>query len=377
MKRISTLFSMVLFTMFVNAQSINETFESYSSLSQLTNKCWSFTGVGLSTTSGIMSSKSLQVIPTTSAGGSANSNTAEIVTPYINLQAGTALTFKIKLSNDLSTQADRTVQVRTLSFAGVYSSVLATVTFDKNSTSASAHTVAVAINATSIQKLVLNITGNGDGNTWLFIDDFIYASTFIYNAPYGCSSYAVPIILPVKLLSFSGNIANQKLKLQWTVAENEKGEHFKIEKSADGKDFKSIGLVFTTEKAGTEHYSYSEASEASATYFRLKVVNKDNSISYSKVVLLKTGNEMMSSNLSIVQNPVEGNLSLQYNVVTAGVQKVVIYNAAGSKVFATQINLQKGINVVSLPLNGSVKAGIYVLEVSNERDRATARVVKK
>ncbi len=82
MKRISTLFSLLVFAAASNAQTINETFENYSSLSELTNNCCSFSGVGLSTTTGITGTKSLVIIPTTSAGGSGNSNIAQIITPF-------------------------------------------------------------------------------------------------------------------------------------------------------------------------------------------------------------------------------------------------------------------------------------------------------
>src|SRR5215207_9943106 len=98
------------------AQTINEGFESASSLTDLTNNCWSFVGVSFSTTTGITGTHSLQVIPTTSGGATVggNANTAMIVTPYINFVANTNLAVSIKLSSNLATQAERTVKARLL-----------------------------------------------------------------------------------------------------------------------------------------------------------------------------------------------------------------------------------------------------------------------
>ena len=230
MKKISTLCALVLFSAFSYAQTINETFENYSNATELTDKCWSLSGVGLTKTTGITGNSSLFITPTTSAGTSTNSNIGQIVTPYINLQAGVDLTFKIKLSNKLSTQATRTIQASLLDFSGVYSPVLVTLTLDKNSSFTSAYTVTVPITASGIKKLVIDITGKGDGNSYLFVDDLTYLSTYNYNAPYACGS--APVILPIKLTSFSGSLVNNKVQLKWTVTENETGDRFEWKKAS-------------------------------------------------------------------------------------------------------------------------------------------------
>ncbi|MFN2438584.1 MAG: hypothetical protein ABR503_05255 [Chitinophagaceae bacterium] len=375
MKKISTLFALVLTATLVTAQTINETFENYSSTTDLTNKCWSLSGAGLSTTAGITGTKSLVIIPTTSAGGSANSNTAQIMTPYINLQAGVNVTFKIKLSNDLSTQATRIIQARLLDFAGVYSSVLVTLTLDKNSTSASAYIVTVPIASAGIKKLVLDITGNGDGNSSLFLDDIIYSSTYNYDAPYACGSNGSFSTLPVKLTSFSCSLINTKAQLKWTVEANETGDRFEIERSIDGRNFSTASVIFITNKIGSESYSYNETKTLDGgAYYRIKIINKDNSVSYSSVVYLKNASEKTLEKITLLQNNTQS-IAFSFNASITEPAVVNLYNAAGIKMYSLNITTKKGANTVIENVR-NLSHGIYILEVASTTQRLSVKLNK-
>ncbi len=375
MKKISTLCALVFSAVFLKAQTINETFENYSNTTELTNQCWSLSGVGLTKTTGITGNSSLVIVPTTSAGGSTNSNIGQIVTPYINLQAGTDLTFKIKLSNKLSTQATRTINASLLDFYGTYSPVLVTLTLDKNSSFTSAYTVTVPITASGTQKLVIDITGNGDGNSYLFVDDLTYLSTYNYNAPYACGS--APIILPIKLTSFSGSIANNKVQLKWAVADNETGDRFEMEKSINGQNFTVSTILFTTSKIGNESYLYNEAMALEGgAYYRIKIINKDNSISYSNVVFLKNNSGITTEKITLLKNNLPSSLSFSLNSTNTEAAKVNLYNAAGVKVYSSDINIQKGINTIAQDTYKNLAHGMYILEVASTTKRIAVKLNK-
>ena len=72
------------------------------------------------------------------------------------------------------------------------------------------------------------------------------------NAPYthpgGCAFESIP--LPVKLLSFQGGLSKTQTQLNWTVAENETGNYFEVERSSDGKNFTTVAVISTTQKTG-------------------------------------------------------------------------------------------------------------------------------
>jgi len=60
---------------------------------------------------------------------------------------------------------------------------------------------------------------------------------------------------------------------------------FEIEKSTNGKAFKTAALVFGTEKTGDENYKFFEKAVSKKIYYRIKMVGKNNSVIYSEVLI--------------------------------------------------------------------------------------------
>jgi hypothetical protein len=182
--------------------------------------------------------------------------------------------------------------------------------------------------------------------------------------------------LPLQLISFQGNVDNNKAGLQWSVAENETGYSFELEKSFDGIHFTTAALIFTTTKTGAENYSYKE-SIPQTSFYRLKMINKDNSISYSKVIRLTVENNAADNQIRILQNPVSSLLQFTYKVSSNESSRVNIYSASGVKVFSTQLLTAKGINTYLLNLKSDITAGIYLLEIINGNERTVSRFIKE
>lgn len=184
--------------------------------------------------------------------------------------------------------------------------------------------------------------------------------------------------LPVKLINFAGSTANNKAQLRWSVADNETGDHFQVLRSADGKNFTETGVVFINGKVGAESYTFADKTDLdAATYYKLKVVNKDKSVSYSNVIILKNATTKSATGVSILKNPVESTVTFTYTASTATQSNVAIYNASGVKVYSSRLSSQKGINAVSLPLDSHMAAGTYILEVTNGAERMVTKLLKK
>jgi hypothetical protein len=376
MKRISTLLSLLAISAISNAQNISESFENYSTLAPLTNNCWSFTDVNLTTTSGITGTHSLTVLPATSNGGSsATPRIGQIMTPYINLIAGTSITLNAKISNRLSTTGTRTVSARFLDLAGNYTPVVATVTFDRSTNAAGTYSLTIPVAASEVKKLVIDVNGAGDGNTYLLMDDFTYASTFNTSAPYACGSST--IALPIKLLGFSGHLDNHTVKLQWSVADNHTGDRFEIQKSTNGSTFNATSILFTTAAVGNESYTYNDPAAFTTTvYYRIKIVNKNNTTSFSPVVTVK-GAAVENKNIRLMQNPVQETMNLQYTSAVKATMSLNIYTMTGVKVQATTLTVNEGMNSLTLPLVSSVSKGMYVATLSSGNEHTTIKFSKK
>jgi hypothetical protein len=176
-------------------------------------------------------------------------------------------------------------------------------------------------------------------------------------------SLAPQSTLPLQLINFQGNINNNKASLEWSVAENETGNSFELERSFDGTHFNSTALIFTTSKTGSEKYSYKESIDRTS-FYRLKMINKDNSISYSKIIRLSV-EEATGNQIKILQNPAGSSLQFSYSTTSNESTKVNIYTITGAKVFSTELQSQTGTNTFMLTLNSKMNKGFYILETLN------------
>ena len=95
-------------------------------------------------------------------------------------------------------------------------------------------------------------------------------------------------VLPLKLINFLGEVRNESAVLNWQV-ENEKNiDQFIIERKTEGHPFKTIGNVLKkTVPTSFDSYSFTDPDYLAATnFYRLKIVYKDFSSEYSKILSL-------------------------------------------------------------------------------------------
>ncbi len=184
------------------------------------------------------------------------------------------------------------------------------------------------------------------------------------------------IPLPITLLSFQGSLSKNEAQLQWNVADNHTGDFFEVEKSNDGKNFSTAAVIATTQVQGNASYQYKESAQTS-TYYRLKIVNKDRSVSYSKVLLMKAHTQGSSNAVTLLQNPVQQTLAFSFTSSTASVNEIAIYNLVGAKVHVEKMMVQKGNNTVTLKLANNLTSGTYILEVKNNLERTTTKFIKQ
>ena len=120
----------------------------------------------------------------------------------------------------------------------------------------------------------------------------------VFYQPVAAKETMVPFISPTplpsptatvsaKVISFHGSISNEKAILQWTVSANENAAQFEVEKSSDGKNFTMAALVFGTDKANTDNYQFYEKKGAKEITYRIKIINKNQSVEYSSLVDIK------------------------------------------------------------------------------------------
>jgi hypothetical protein len=333
-------------------------------LTTLRGSCWQFTGMDIADPGIVNDTKSLYN----------NLNvTASVITPYINLSAGTTLSFNYRLAGVIRNAAKRYINVSLIDINGAITSI-GSVQLDKTTPDGVLPFSYQYTSVTSsVQKLRIELTTGAEGKTDVHLDNIATTSTFNTSGLYNCNASA-PITLPIQLKSFQGLVVADKAQLTWTVADNASGSHFEVERSLDGKDFTTIALVNPTTATGDESYSYKD-NAPEAAYYRLRVVNTTKAVSYSNVVFLKRQGAA-STSISLLQNPVETTLRFSFVSGSTAPTEVAVYNMTGVKVFHTSLQALKGLNTLTSTLDGSIQSGTYVLEVTNKTTRSVAKFVK-
>jgi hypothetical protein len=151
--------------------------------------------------------------------------------------------------------------------------------------------------------LVLNTNGS---YTFTPANGFNGAVNFPYQTcdngtPQACANATLYLLvyptftLPLDLISFNAVIVNNDVKLSW-VSENQVNvSHFEIERSPDGfAGFTKLGQALVNNSLSGSYVFTDVNAKLFFTkgYYRLKIVDIDGKITYSKIVLVNFGNSI-------------------------------------------------------------------------------------
>ena len=224
--------------------------------------------------------------------------------------------------------------------------------------------------------------GNADGNSsdsTIMFPQHAYIPMF---QPYGGGQSdgwtGAPIfgvtILPLNLLSFTGEQADKKHLLHWITSQEQNTSHFDVERSADGIHFIKLGTVAAAGNSAVQrNYNFTDTDPMQGNnFYRLKMFDIDGSLKYSNIILLKlSGN----TTLSIYPNPTAKTL----NVLLGGVTDNSTINAAildANGKIVNNIQVKKTGNAISFDVE-RLTAGMYLLRVSWNNETSVWRFVKE
>jgi len=189
---------------------------------------------------------------------------------------------------------------------------------------------------------------------------FGIASKFTGTSPNGFTTDIVQA-LPVVFTSFYAKVQGNYIVLNWGTAQEKDNSHFEIEKSADGRNWKNIAVVFGNGTTNDAHnYSYTDRSEnGTAVYYRIRQVDIDGNAIYSTVKSIRSGEAKSDAHIfAASKNTI--NVDLNSNSKTN--LQVVVVNMSG-QVIAKQLYSNASYRVsIQVP---QVTTGMYLVQVSD------------
>lgn len=184
--------------------------------------------------------------------------------------------------------------------------------------------------------------------------------------------YGADVLLPLKIISFTGERRSGTSYLQWITTNEKDVDDFEIQRSYDGITFVTIGHLPARNTSRQEQYNYEDRSPLQGiAYYRIKSVDTDNKFSYTKIVAVSEN--QFSNNSFLVLNPARSVITIFNKSGYEGQFEYRLFNTGGQLVLKGNVNMSLNSSAV-LPV-ASQSAGVYVLELSNSKTRFRQKVL--
>lgn len=181
-----------------------------------------------------------------------------------------------------------------------------------------------------------------------------------YDAWQGATcGFTFSAILPVELLSFSCTQSGKYSALKWETATEKELSCFLIERSADGVHFDPTGKLQAAGNSDEEkQYEWTDRHPLNgANFYRLAMVDKDGSVSYSRIEMVAHG---LGGPIAVVPNPATDHIRVIMPDTEDDVQ-VTVFNSLGSIVLQTS-----AISDQMLALPYGTAPGMYIVHLVSE-----------
>ncbi len=223
-------------------------------------------------------------------------------------------------------------------------------------------------------------TGGGtlspaDGEGRRVADGYALRSGLSSFSQFGIGRAEAVAPLPVTLVSWRAVAQGSVAVLSWATAQELGISRYEVERSLDGRRFKSLGVV-SARGGASAAYSYRDAQlgqlpSAQPVYYRLRVVEPGKPDAYSSVVSLQ-----VSAKVALVVWPTIFSAELHLDGTGLGedMQRVELLDAQGRVVLAQALPV--GSTTATLSGQG-LAAGLYLLRVTTDTQRYQQRVVRE
>jgi len=183
-------------------------------------------------------------------------------------------------------------------------------------------------------------------------------------------------VLPVKLVDFTSTLAGSQVNLNWKAVTEENVSTYEIEKSTDGRNYYTIGVVRAmTNVAVEKKYAFSDKNPGNTgtIYYRIKAVDINGAKTYSSVAVVRL--KFSKIPVSILPNPVNNELNITVNSTQNNKGEILITDASGSTVKHLFVNFPTGQHQQKVDM-AAFSAGIYFVKIKNGSTQTVLKCVK-
>ena len=187
---------------------------------------------------------------------------------------------------------------------------------------------------------------------------------------------SVSKILPFNLDIFTATPADCHAVISWTTSNESSISSFVAEQSFDNVYFTAIGSVNAAGNNGMFNYNINATQASGKSYYRLKIISKDGSVSYSKVVeCLNTCSD--PEYMKVYPNPVTSydRLFVKFGTAYRGNTTIRIFNAIGQIILEDHFIVSNADNLVPVEVR-RFASGTYFISLLTEKGKLIGSVQK-
>ena len=166
-------------------------------------------------------------------------------------------------------------------------------------------------------------------------------------------------LLPTKLSAFNASRTGDAVSIKWTSVSEIDADHYEVEASSDGRNFKVIANVAAIGKPGAQEYSFTDHTLFVGTrYYRLRMVDHSGASTTSRIASVRSAEQ---SSTSIYPNPASDVIHIS-NGTPMSDAKAELFSAGG--VLVRHIEINDGSTSAQINVHGLTK-GVYHLRLQN------------
>ena len=185
-------------------------------------------------------------------------------------------------------------------------------------------------------------------------------------------------VLPIDLLDFTAvQRTDHTVGLAWQTGQESNSHYIEVQRSGDGQHFTPIGQVAAAGNSNlVRDYAFTDATPlAGNNFYRLRLVDLDNSFKYSKVLQIRP--TVAGKSIEVFSNPFHDQIGLRIAAIVSDRLVLSLMDATGRICLKQSVNAQPGNNFVNLYPSAGMAAGVYFLHIQGSHTDQTIRVLKQ
>ena len=182
------------------------------------------------------------------------------------------------------------------------------------------------------------------------------------------------LILPVEWGSFTGEMTEQGVELNWSTLLEKNNDYFILEHSADGLNFSTVVQVpaIGNSDLPTYYQTIDPSPFAGQTFYRVTQVDIDGGESKTEIIAVAT--ERVEAVFSSYPNPSSTQRWLSFREMPEAKTQVEVYNLEGALKWSQEFATPPGEKKTEVSLD-QLTAGLYLIKVSSGTFQATERMI--